>query len=252
MTKVTDRLDNQHIINLARQQYEKQQYTKMPGTIVQLPSKGLAYPESSPLRKGTVEIRFMTAYDEDILMNSSYISNNIVLEKLAESILITPVNVNDIIPTDIQAIVLAAKISSYGKMHTVEIDNREIEIDLTEFEHKPFDLVSDENGEFDYTVESTGDVIKFRLLSNELVKSIDGEKILSSIIELCIQAVNGNRNRTFISDYVKYHLIGISARNFRNYITSNIPGLDLTINTKSENGDAIQAGFRIGSDIFWV
>jgi hypothetical protein len=73
MSNVSTRVSNNNLIELVKQNYEKTQTSKIPGSIIELPSKGLVYPESSPLRSGTVEIRYMTAYDEDILTNGSYI-----------------------------------------------------------------------------------------------------------------------------------------------------------------------------------
>jgi hypothetical protein len=260
MTKVTDRLDNQHIINLAKQQYEQQQYKKSAGIIVPLPSEGLVYPKTSVLREGTVEIRYMTAYDEDILTNSSYISKDIVLEKLIESILITPVDVNDLIPTDLQSIILAAKISSYGNMHDVIVSDTtvtpnkplETQIDLTAITGKKFKLTPDDSGEFEYVVDGSGDVIKFKFLTNHDIKLLETDKMLSGIIETCIQSVNGNQSRNDIHEYVKYKLIGGAARKFRTYIIDNIPALDLNIEYTGESGDTFTAGFRISSNIFWV
>ena len=70
---VTERFSDKNLIELAKQQYENKQRSTIPSIAVTLPSKGLVYPESSPLRKGTVEMRYMTAYDEDILTNTTYI-----------------------------------------------------------------------------------------------------------------------------------------------------------------------------------
>ena len=68
MSRVTDRLDNKQIVELAKQQYENQKQTsKFPANIIILPSNGNVYAETSALRSGKVEMRHMTAYDEDIL-----------------------------------------------------------------------------------------------------------------------------------------------------------------------------------------
>ena len=59
-----------------------------PTRTVDLPSRGIFYPEGHPWRgKESVEIRFMTAKDEDILVNKSYIQKGIILDKLISSIL---------------------------------------------------------------------------------------------------------------------------------------------------------------------
>ena len=52
---------------------------KFPSEEVDLPSKGLIYPEGHPLSKGKIEIKYMTAKEEDILTNQSYIQKGTVL-----------------------------------------------------------------------------------------------------------------------------------------------------------------------------
>ena len=54
---------------------------EFPTEIVDLPSKGLVYPEGHPLRKGNVEIKYMTAREEDILASQSLIKKGVVLDK---------------------------------------------------------------------------------------------------------------------------------------------------------------------------
>ena len=100
MAKHTDRYDNDNLINLAKQKYETSQRSTLPTEIVYLPSKGKIYPKSSPLSEGKLEMRYMTAYDEDILTNTSYLEDGITLDKLLEALIITNVNVNDIALVD--------------------------------------------------------------------------------------------------------------------------------------------------------
>ena len=69
----------------------------LPTEIVELPSKGLLYPEGHPLASGEIEIKYMTAKEEDILTNANYIQNGNVLDKLLESVIVTNVNMNDIL-----------------------------------------------------------------------------------------------------------------------------------------------------------
>ena len=81
MTKVTDRYNDKNLIDLAKQQYVDKKTSTIPSEIVQLPSQGKIYPKDHPLREGIIEIRHMTAYDEDILTNLSYIQQGVVLDK---------------------------------------------------------------------------------------------------------------------------------------------------------------------------
>ena len=90
MTNVSSKLNNQDLVLLAKKNYENSQRAKTPGTIVTLPSLGLVYPESSILRSNSIEMRFMTAYDEDILTNSSYLKEGVIFKKLLESLILTP------------------------------------------------------------------------------------------------------------------------------------------------------------------
>ena len=54
----------------------------MPTETVELPSKGLIYTSGSGLESGTIEMKYLTAKEEDILTNINYIRNNTVFDKL--------------------------------------------------------------------------------------------------------------------------------------------------------------------------
>jgi hypothetical protein len=69
---------------------------KFPTEIVDLPSKGLIYPKDNPLSSGKIEMKYMTAREEDILTNQNYISKGIVLDKLIESLIVSKINYNDL------------------------------------------------------------------------------------------------------------------------------------------------------------
>ena len=71
-----------------------------PTEVIELPSKGLVYPKDNPLSSGKVEIKYMTAKEEDILTNQSYIQKGNVLDKLLESVLVTKINIDDLIIGD--------------------------------------------------------------------------------------------------------------------------------------------------------
>ena len=89
--------------------------TQFPAEEVTLPSKGLLYPDDSPLKEGVIEMKYMTAKEEDILTNANYIKNGVAIDKLLESLIVTPgVKLNDILIGDKNAIMLAARILGYG------------------------------------------------------------------------------------------------------------------------------------------
>ena len=68
-----------------------------PTEVITLPSEGKAYPESNPLSKGTIEIKYMTAKEEEILSSQNLIKKGVVLDKLFESIIVEKsINIDDI------------------------------------------------------------------------------------------------------------------------------------------------------------
>lgn len=259
MSKVTDRLENQNIINLARQQYENQQRAKVPGYSANLPSLGLVYPADSPLRSGVVEMRHMTAYDEDILTNASYIKDGTVLEKLIDSLIITPgVSCNDLIVGDRESLIITARIFAYGKTYSVQVTDPDSgsevmrDIDLSKIPFKPFNLQSDDSGEFEYKVNSTGDTIKFKYLTSGETGKINQDHAISDFMKFSITEINGNREYSAIEDYVRFNFMAKDSKDFRSYILQNRPGLDFNLEFEGESGSTFTAGFLIGGDLFWV
>jgi len=79
---------------------------KLPTEKVMLPSKGLLYPKESPLSSGHIEMKYMTAKEEDILTNVNFIKNGTVIDKLLQSLIITPINYDDLLIGDKNAILI--------------------------------------------------------------------------------------------------------------------------------------------------
>ena len=78
-----------------------------PSEEVTLPSKGLLYPEGSPLRKGIIKMKYMTAKEEDILTNPNLIENGTVIDKLLQSLIVSPIDYNTLLTGDKNAILVA-------------------------------------------------------------------------------------------------------------------------------------------------
>src|SRR6056300_764073 len=117
---------------------------KFPTETVELPSKGLIYPKDNPLSSGKLEMKYMTAREEDILSTQSYIKDGSVLDRLFQSLIVSngegiPIKYTDLVIGDKNAVMLAARILGYGKDYSVEIQDpfseatqKEV-IDLTQF-----------------------------------------------------------------------------------------------------------------------
>ena len=151
---------------------------KFPTEEIDLPSKGIVYPKEHPLSSGKVEIKYMTAREEDILSNQSYIKKGIVLDKLLNSLLVNKdLNIEDFIVGDKNAVFVAARILGYGKNYDVKIKGIDHRVDLTELENTEFDIKGLEQGknEFVYKSEQTDTVLTYKLLTGKDEKAIDRE-----------------------------------------------------------------------------
>jgi hypothetical protein len=250
MSNVTTRLNNQDIVNLARQRFETQQRSKLPTVIVPLASGGKIYPESHPLRSGKLDMRYLTAYDEDILTNISYIREGVMFDKLLESIIMTDVAVNEIASVDKDGLIIYARILAYGEEYPVTITDPETgkelqrTVDLSNIKPLTFKLEPDENGEFSYTAGEN--VIKFSYLGRDTSKMS-----VSEILKEIICQVNDSRTPESIDEFIRYHFLARDAKEFRKYYAENAPGLDLTYEFEGETGGTFKAGFRLGTDLFW-
>ena len=249
---MTDRVSNQDLILLAKKQYEQDKRKTIPSEIVQLVTRGQVYPKDHPLRSGTIEMRYMTAYDEDILTNPSYMREGVLLDKLLEALIVTPVDYSTISKIDKNGLIIAARILSYGKDYPVIVKDPKTQkelnrvIDLTKILPRQFELESDENGEFDYTV-SHDTKLKFRFLSTG-----DGENLkLSEFLERTITQINETRNLEDIKNFIRYEFLAKDSRPFRTYVANNIPDLDMKYEFEGEDGSTFITGFPIGSDFFW-
>jgi hypothetical protein len=127
---------------------------KLPTETVELPSKGLLYPEDSELAKGIIEIKYMTAKEEDILTNQSYIKNGTVLDKLIKSLIVSKINYDDLLVGDKNAIMIAARILGYGAEYTFNYLGESHTVDLSQVENKPLkeELFISHINEFTFTL----------------------------------------------------------------------------------------------------
>ena len=73
---------------------------KFPTEVIDLPSRGLLYPKDSPLASGKLEMKYMTAKEEDILTNQNYIQKGIVIDKLLQSLIVSKINYTDLVTGD--------------------------------------------------------------------------------------------------------------------------------------------------------
>lgn len=241
-----------------------------PTEIISLPSKGLCYPESSPLSKGEITIKLMTAKEEDILTSTNLIRKGIQLDKLLESIVVEPgVHINDLLVGDKNAILVTSRMLAFGPDYQISVkDNvtgQEVEtnIDLSKIQVKEVDesLLNRQN-EYDFVLPVSKTAIKFKLLTHgdELAINKDveaSEKITKQSNEITtryrrvIVEVNGNRDLGFVSNFVTNQLLAGDSRGLRKYMKQITPDLDLTFEFEHSDGEMEALRIPFGLNFFY-
>ena len=150
---------------------------KFPTEVVDLPSNGLLYPKGSPLSSGKIEIKYMTAKEEDILTSANLIRQGVVVEKLLESLIVDKsIKVDELLIGDKNAVLIASRILAYGKEYEVEVEGQKIEVDLTKLKDKKLDesVVTNGANEFEFELPAT----KRKLTKNVITSSQKRETLI--------------------------------------------------------------------------
>ena len=240
-----------------------EQKQKFPTEMVELPSRGLLYPKDSPLASGKIEMKYMTAKEEDILTNQNYIQQGVVIDRLLQSLIVTPITYGDLLIGDKNAILIASRILGYGKDYEFEYKGRTELVDLSEVKHKEIDYKALKAGknEFAYTMPSTGTNITFKLLTHgdeqlitQEVKGLqklnkDSSAELSTRLKRVITSVEGDSTPATIRGYVDNYLLARDSRAFREHIKQIQPDVDLRF--FPEDGPDGGVDIPIGVTFLW-
>ena len=233
----------------------------IPTEVVELPSKGLIYPKSSPLASGKIEMKYMTAREEDILTNQAYIKQGVVLDKMLQSLIITKINYEDLIVGDKNALFIAARVLGYGGNYTFEYDGESQTVDLSTLNNKEFDesLITKGVNEFHFTLPYSETKITFKILTSADEKKIEKEltglkKInkdnspeLSTRLKYIITSVGGDRDEKSIREFVDNYLLAKDSRALREYIKIIQPDVDLHCTLSS----GAEVTIPISLNFFW-
>ena len=242
-----------------------EQKFKLPTETVDLPSKGLLYPKDSPLASGKIEMKYMTAKEEDIITNTNYIRQGTVVDKLLQSLIITPIDYSELLVGDKNAIMVAARILSYGAKYDFEYDKTPQSVDLTSIKHKELhpDFEKATKNEFEFTLPNTGNQITFKILSHNDEGRIDQElKGLQKLnkdsknevtvrLAHLITSVNGSTERRDIREFVNQYFLAMDIRAFRKYYSEISPDLDMKIEVINSDGEEEVVDLPIGISFFW-
>ena len=242
---------------------------KLPTEIVTLPSKGLLYPKESPLAKGEIEMRYMTAKEEDILTNSNFIKNGTVIDKLLQSLIVTPINYDDLLIGDKNAILIAARVLGYGAEYQFKYTNErgqelETKVDLSKLEEKPIDESLYKNGNnFTFALPKSGNTVTFKLLTHGDEKKIEQEikglqKVnpngsfdITTRLKHMITSINGDSEQKSVRDFVDNFMLAPDARALREYYAKTQPDIEMKFMPDDENYTGEGITIPISLNFFW-
>jgi hypothetical protein len=248
---------------------EKRQF---PTEVIDLPSKGWFYPEDNPLSSGQLEIKYMTAREEDILTSVNLIKKGLVIDMLLQSLIVDQnINYKDILIGDKNAIMVASRILGYGKEYIVDIDDdsgetESVTIDLTALKDKEIDFSKFERGknEFSFTLPNSKRELTFKFLTSGDEDEIEKElKSLSKLknpidpemttrLKRRITSVDGNSDQSNINKFVDNEFLSVDSLAFRDHISSITPDVDMNYSyVSSIDGEVKEITVPVTVQFFW-
>mgnify|MGYP003132546698 CR=1 FL=1 len=245
---------------------DKQQF---PSEVVDLPSNGKCYSKDSPLASGKIELKYMTAKEEDILTSDNLIKKGVVITKLLDSLILTKgVSTGDLILGDKNAVMVAARILAYGPKYQAEIidpktgDLVNVEFDLTEcpFKKLPEDLELNENG-YEFTLPVSKKSIKYNILTgkdeddiaielkriNKVSRGASPE--ISTRLRYLIKSVDGDSSPEVVNNFSK-NILARDSLAFRQEVKRVSPDIDLTQEVDL-GGEMVEVAIPMTANFFW-
>jgi len=232
--------------------------------IIKLPSEGYFYPVKE------VAVEYLTAKDEDVLTTPALLENGTVLDEILKRKIKTKgLDIENMLTGDKNAILIFLRASSYGAKYEVQVTNPntgkpfKAEIDLTKIEYKKVTEHPDENGLFVVKLPMRKKIVKFRLLGDKEVRQIVDQAELrqqtyqtlfadtsTSRLKAAIVEIDGNKNPDYINRFVEAMPAG-DALAVRKKMDDVTPGVDLTYEFISPEGNMFRAPIAMGIDFFF-
>ncbi len=247
-----------------------------PTELVDLPSKGKFYSEGHPLyNQETIEIKYMTARDEDILTSPSLLKKGVAIDRFLQNVIRNQrINVGSLLTGDKNAILVASRINGFGADYTTKVTCPncatvcEYTFDLDEVEQydgqdlENYNIVPTESGTFIVKLPRTQFDVEVRLLTskdeNELAAKMQATKKRATIetnltdqLKKVIVSINGVEDIQAIHKVVN-NLPAFDSRYLRGAFVKASPGLDMT-----QQFDCPACGFEkevnipLTVDFFW-
>ena len=248
--------------------------SQFPTEMVDIPSKGKLYPKEHPFSSGKVEMRYMTAKEEDILTSQSLLRKGIAFDKVLENLIVEKVDLDSLLLGDKNALMIAARVLGYGKDYKVTVtdpndpqNKEEINVDISKLDSKKVDFSKFIEGSREFTTKLplSKREIKVQVLTSADDKMIDSElkglkKLekttgvlpeMTTRLKYAITAVDGNDKKEAIRSYVDNELLAGDSSFLRDEIFDMTPDVDMTFAYESSNGEIEMMDLPIDISFFF-
>jgi len=243
----------------------------VPTEMIDLPSKGLVYAKDNSLSSGQVEMKYMTAKEEDILTNVNLLRQGLAIEKMLISLIKSPINYEDLTLGDRNGLLIAARILAYGKDYTFSYKNsntgedEKVTVDLQSLKYKNLDwsLFANRN-EFEFVLPHSKNSVTFKLLTvaddKKIEEEIKGLKknlnqeagSLSTRLKHQITSVNGEYSVKTVREFIDQgYLLSRDSIELRKYIEKITPDIDTTINFTLKDNTEVSTDLPMTADFFF-
>jgi len=240
---------------------------KFPSEIIDLPSEGKLYPEGHPLKDGKVEVKYMTAKEEDILTSQNLIKKGVVIDRLLDSLILTSgVKTDDMILGDKNAIMVAARILAYGPEYECQVtnpNNGETINHTFNLADCPFKKLPEEitENKFEVDLPISKKKVTFKLLTgkeetiiNEELKASkklgsDVSPELTTRLRHTIISVDGDDSQSTINNFVQ-NLLARDSMYLRKEIRKVTPDIELQQEIEIE-GEPVKVDIPMTVGFFW-
>ena len=248
----------------------------VPTEFVELPSGGRFYPENHPLHgQSTIEIKQMTAKEEDILTSRTLLKNGVAIDRVIQSLITDKrVNSDSLLVGDRNAILIAARVSGYGNEYNTTVScpacgtTQEYSFDLNDAQmhtgndDSALSLTSNGDGTFTTILPRTKVNVVFRLLDGNDEKAIVSqaeharkrnrpEQTVTNQIKSMVVSVNGDETPQALN-YLIDNIPSLDARHLRTCYKVAAPNVDLTQFFTCENcGHEQDMEVPLTADFFW-
>ena len=221
---------------------------KFPTEMVDLPSKGLLYPENHPLASGKVEMKYMTAKEEDILTSKSLLKKGVAIDRMLQNLIVdNNVKLDYLLSGDKNAILIASRISGYGSEYAVRLScpacsqKQEFSFDLSSLEHKDLSDLDDlqlettNRGTFMYKLPRSKAMVEFRLLTSgdesqmtqEMIRTKKQENVSTDQLKRVVVSINGVEDRLQLRQFIE-NMPAADARFLRAAIKRSTPDVEMS------------------------